>query len=1426
MGKGGSKQTIGYKYYLGEHMVLTHGPADFVSAIKVDKRLAWAGQNTGSSLTIDAKKLFGGDDREGGISGKVDICMGAPDQLQNAYLISKLGSQVPAYRGVVSAILNQCYVSNNPYLKPWSFRMQRIFKAQDGEDQWYPEKAAIPVYSNIIAGTNSPTYTSPIAAILAAKLGLEGGDTLTETVNVTTQNIDIDSELNAATTVAGGLTAGITVTANPSDILVITTNHDGPYIAYSVWGVPSPEDAPGHTGSTHRFNVIVDGDVNDTEISGSGVLASGYEAARAEWEAMYPNGYVLSGGSSYTFYVLDEPITDNTGGMSLTIKKYPSSFNDMNPAHIIRECLTNQDWGMGYPAEDMDDSSFTTAADTLYLEGLGMSLLWDKQTLIDEFIQQVVRHIDAALYVSRDTGKFVLKLIRADYDVETLIELNESNIAKVSSPSWPAFGELLNSITVNYWDSATGNDASRTVQDPALVQMQGQVLGTTVQYPGFTNERNAVIAGQRDLRSLSSRILSCTIYADETAKDLNIGDCFKFSWAAWRVESMVMRVIGIAFGDGKNNQVRITCTEDIFTTPDVIVVGDGGDGWIDPTQPATTVPQQIAFELPYHELVQFYGQTTVDSNLATNPEVGYVGAAAVRAESAINARVWTDPGSGYEEAGSLDFCAYAELTDAIDPITTVVSFSNAVDLDDAEIGIFVQFGDGAETELCVVNDIDLDLSTVTLGRGCLDTTPKAHIAGTKMFFWDPLYGVDPVEYVDGETIGVKITPTTGLGSLDVTDAVAMSVTLDQRAIRPYAPGDLRVQTESYLDGPYDGELAISWTHRDRTQQTGGTIYDHTFGDIGPEAGVEYRLTGYDPTMTLIHTEDNIVGTSTVWEPTADGYLTIKVASKRDGLDSWQSATTSFFYSSTSAFAIDGANYNFSGKANYPAAFRDSVDNKSWIFREAWDGVERFVALRLFDHTTKRYSKSYIVSTDMLTNDGHGHPVGMIDHEGYVHCFFKAHNSALKHFVTANPRDPTEWIELADIGTDVTYPKPILVGSDMYLFLRSNTAQDYVLYKTTALSGGVATFAAPKTLITFTGGRVYAGQIHLVGTNLHFIATYADAGDTLRRDIYHYIYDTTDGSIKNSDSSVSTASGAQPISKATSDTSYIIFNQTTNQTDLAGSCVTPDGKFHIGFLDGAASPWDIKHMSWSAGVWSAATTVASTTGRDVSAGFKEEIGVVPFADNSIEIWFANDPTDLVDRGGSMYRIARTSAGVWGSINLVRSLLVIGLARPSPVFNADPELYILFTEEVDSELDIDIVGSRAWAWGNLGYVPLFSPVFDTQPVISNIDGFFAEGDVLNVASGEHNGDSSSYQWNRDGVAIGGATSSSYLLDAADVGAEITVTQTASNFVGDTDSISDPVGPIGTPVYATETRTLSDTTNRTLSDTTDRTISNRIS
>ena len=179
MGGSSKKQTVGYKYYLGMHLVLTHGPVDKLQWIKVDGRVAWAGSSPGGRINISSPQLFGGDAREGGVSGAVDYETGDIAQGRNDYLQSMLGTAIPAFRGVSALVLRQCYLGNNPYLKKWAARLQRIHKTQDGETQWYDAVAEIPS-SNFTWQQPVDDYSDGIGAFTVVS-GSSSGFSITDT---------------------------------------------------------------------------------------------------------------------------------------------------------------------------------------------------------------------------------------------------------------------------------------------------------------------------------------------------------------------------------------------------------------------------------------------------------------------------------------------------------------------------------------------------------------------------------------------------------------------------------------------------------------------------------------------------------------------------------------------------------------------------------------------------------------------------------------------------------------------------------------------------------------------------------------------------------------------------------------------------------------------------------------------------------------------------------------------------------------------------------------------------------------------------------------------------------------------------------------------------------------------------------------------
>lgn len=871
MGGSSKKQTVGYKYYLGMHMILCHGPVDKLVRISVDGRTAWLGRSTGGRINIDADDLFGGEKREGGISGAVDFETGHATQARNGYLQDRLGSAIPAFRGVVGLVLRQCYLGINPYLKRWSARPQRIHVRQSGVDQWYDTKAEINSYSDQVNFLHLKSVDGVFYDEAGGVINYFGGlsgisfDGLNDYIQIThdvSRSLRYDYSFKVKASFASIPDDGVTMmfasqnygsTSERSFIFGLTGAGGG--ASYLQFRTTPDGTLASAVVNTVAWTPVV-GDIYDVEvIRRAGILrffVNGSQLGPSQANVVEPFPVALPVSIGATADILDffhgtiyslQIISDTT-------------YADLNPAHIIRECLTDPDWGMGYLDSDIDDAAFIVAANQLHAESMGISILWDRQIPIEDFVTEIVRHINAALYVDRVSGKFVLKLIRADFEDDDLLILGEDEIDRVDGYSRPAFGEMVNSVTVNFWDSATGKTSSVTAQDTALIQLQGSVIGTTLQYPGFTNHRIATLVAMRNLQAMSFPLLSCTIYANRVAASLNIGDAFRFEWPDYHDGYIVMRVTSMALGDGRKNAVRITCLQDVFSLPETAAVSEPDDTWDDPSVVPVPAVYRLVTEAPYYELVQRLGQTQADTQLVANPDAGLILASAGRPAGAINATLMVDSGAGYQNSGVVDFCPFAILSVDISPDDTVIAITGGDGLDEIPIGSHAQI-DGELVRIDAVTDTEM-----TIGRGVIDTVPAAHVSGTVVLAWDYFAEGDSVEYAAGETINIRLLPVSGAGVVDLESAPIDAVTLASRAARPYPPGRLLLNTEAYpvAIGGLSG-LSIGWAHRDRLSQTAGDLQDTTVGNIGPEAGTTYNLSIYGEASTLLRTISGITGTS-------------------------------------------------------------------------------------------------------------------------------------------------------------------------------------------------------------------------------------------------------------------------------------------------------------------------------------------------------------------------------------------------------------------------------------------------------------------------------------------------------------------------------------------------------------------------------------
>lgn len=272
----------------------------------------------------------------------------------------------------------------------------------------------------------------------------------------------------------------------------------------------------------------------------------------------------------------------------------------MNPAHIIYECLTNRIWGRGLPRSALDDASFAAAAQTLFNEGFGMCLKWNRQDSIQSFVQAVIDTIGAAMYEDRETGLIKLKLIRADYTFASLPVFDSSTgLLSIEEATTASPANMISECIVSYHDPITDKPRKVRAQNIAVVQMSGGVTNTiSKDYLGIPISSLAQRLAQRDLRAASSRLRRFSVTLDRRGWDIYPGDVIRIRDVKRSIPDMAVRVGRYEDGTFQDGRIKVQAIQDVFALPATSFTGNQGGGWVPPaTNPCEG--RHRVFEMPY-----------------------------------------------------------------------------------------------------------------------------------------------------------------------------------------------------------------------------------------------------------------------------------------------------------------------------------------------------------------------------------------------------------------------------------------------------------------------------------------------------------------------------------------------------------------------------------------------------------------------------------------------------------------------------------------------------------------------------------------------------------------------------------------------------------------------------------------------------------
>ncbi len=648
--KGGSTPKLPH-YYMTIDYGACHGPLDSVNQIYVKEKPIWCGYLTEpSAVYVNHPDIFGGEEKEGGVEGVIECYFGTPDQKMSGVLADKLGltpDTAPGYRDIAHFVFRGPEVGESTptdsagkvtkYLSDLLSNMLSVpASAARKGFHWITNNPYLP--SAWINVTRLPTSLGETFSMIladpdadygvddpyASSWGLdpdEDPDTFDLTGWVTYPEPWYDTPLSEAAPPTiinlveglgidpkvidlGGCTVNIawnTGTVGLIDAGAICTMYlnswDG--IEANWQGDPSSKLAflgKSIGGLEHNKSLLF----HTVEDGGTGSGSLGFAIAPGT------RFITCAGGYAVWFLIFDTLSPNNPTGTITAAKIIPKHCGvdgklywlpDANPAHMIYECLTNADWGMGAPESTIHLASFTASASTLFGERFGLSMPWIQQAEIEKMVSEIIDHIQAVLYLDPEDGLWHLDLIRDDYDPDDLLVLDGTNSTSTNRQR-KALGETINEIVISYKDAQSEEDKTVTFHDLGNIAQQGQLVSETRNYYGVRNDVLANKLGARDIRSASYPLFSADVQANrEIGGKLKPGSVVKFTCSEDGISQMVVRVMKVSYGAPGDRYVRLNVIEDVFGLAQTEYTSIQETNWSDPDIPPVEIDTYL-FDVP------------------------------------------------------------------------------------------------------------------------------------------------------------------------------------------------------------------------------------------------------------------------------------------------------------------------------------------------------------------------------------------------------------------------------------------------------------------------------------------------------------------------------------------------------------------------------------------------------------------------------------------------------------------------------------------------------------------------------------------------------------------------------------------------------------------------------------------------------------
>ena len=384
--------------------------------------------------------------------------------------------------------------------------------------------------------------------------------------------------------------------------------------------------------------------------------------------------------------------------------------------------------------------------------------------------------------------------------------------------------------------------------DMGNVSIQDRIASKTVQLALFTTNENAVWGAKQQLMKESYPFALISISVNRNLFRLQVGDCFKFSYAPYDISNMICRVLSIEEESLKSENITIHAIEDLYSITHTI------SEEADPV-PIPSLPD------PY-DLTPFVHQAIIEAPylLTTDIEVIPIAVRESNVDLGMYVYLSFDDGDSYSMIGgaanlrphgALVGNYYADTYTIDDTIGFTINFSND-DVDLIETITWANTLAGITNNAILGNEL-ITFQTITpvsgtqykiegIIRGRLDTEKVDHLDGED-FYWIGSFNITSLQHSEiaaGADRKFKLIPYNVKATGDLASATAIDLTIGGRTKKPYTPKNFLANGSSFASR-YSTDIILTWSPRYRGRGTGIGIPGEILPDTDREGYFEIEV---------------------------------------------------------------------------------------------------------------------------------------------------------------------------------------------------------------------------------------------------------------------------------------------------------------------------------------------------------------------------------------------------------------------------------------------------------------------------------------------------------------------------------------------------------------------------------------------------------